>query len=716
MESQSFFVRSLVLASFAALVVWSLLVSSPVFAGGADNGRLDITFISQGYSDFNAFHADAQRFADYLLTIEPFKSRASQIDFRNVDNPIDLVCASAGGVLECNSQNAINAVEASGTPYDKIVVIANNPALSGRSKTTVATITNPAGAEKIFVHEFGHLLGGLKDEYTSVSGSGGMTGAIDANCYAGTPPASAWTSVAPRDYGIGCVFANWSRPSKASIMYTSESKYFDVVAQAILNQKFDQYAGAFVDTSAPAAQITSPLDGDTVSGRVTIAPSLSDDHGIARAELWKDGALYTTSYVSPFTFTWDPPLNESAAHTFEVRAYDAAGNMGSSGVVQVAINGGIADTERPAAYMISPTQNSPLIGTQQILLYATDNSDALGQAYFYLDSSLLATDSTAPYAYDWNTTQATQGSHMLYAYVYDLSNNWTATTPITVMVDNVPPQASITAPANNATVSGSVMYQVGATDDLGVISRVEFLLDGNPISVDSQAPYEYSWDTTTVTNGTHVLKAAAYDARTYAFSTPVTVTVNNVSPDTVVPVLSITSPAQGATVQGTSTVSVAATDNVGVTKVELYRDGALVATDSSSPYSLDWDTKAVSNGSHALIAKAYDAANNSASSAARTVTVNNPDVTLPSVSIASPINGATVPKNTNVTIQASASDNIAVQKVEFFVGTTLKCTDTSAPYSCVWKTPASKGAQILKATATDTSNNKQSSQITVNVN
>jgi YD repeat-containing protein len=54
----------------------------------------------------------------------------------------------------------------------------------------------------------------------------------------------------------------------------------------------------------------------------------------------------------------------------------------------------------------------------------------------------------------------------------------------------------------------------------------------------------------------------------------------------------------------------AASDNVGVTKVEFYRDGILVGTDAASPYSVAFSTTTVANGSHSFVAKAYDAAGN----------------------------------------------------------------------------------------------------------
>jgi hypothetical protein len=80
--------------------------------------------------------------------------------------------------------------------------------------------------------------------------------------------------------------------------------------------------------------------------------------------------------------------------------------------------------------------------------------------------------------------------------------------------------------------------------------------------------------------------------------------------DTAAPVASITSPADGATVSDTVSMTAFASDNVAVAKVEFSVDGVLQATDASSPYGFSWDTTRVSDGIHSLTAKAYDTTDN----------------------------------------------------------------------------------------------------------
>jgi glucose/arabinose dehydrogenase/chitodextrinase len=94
--------------------------------------------------------------------------------------------------------------------------------------------------------------------------------------------------------------------------------------------------------------------------------------------------------------------------------------------------------------------------------------------------------------------------------------------------------------------------------------------------------------------------------------------------DTTPPTVSISSPANGASVSDIINVTANASDNVGVVGVQFYVDGvATGGEDTTAPYALAWDTRNSSNGSHTLTARARDAAGNSTLSAAVSVNVAN---------------------------------------------------------------------------------------------
>ncbi|RKZ28052.1 hypothetical protein DRQ36_10955 [bacterium] len=84
------------------------------------------------------------------------------------------------------------------------------------------------------------------------------------------------------------------------------------------------------------------------------------------------------------------------------------------------------------------------------------------------------------------------------------------------------------------------------------------------------------------------------------------------SSDTEAPTVTITSPASGYTTSGSVIISVEATDNEEVSKVELLVDGSVKSTDTTSPYSFNIDFSSYSEGAHSVVAKAYDSSDNTA--------------------------------------------------------------------------------------------------------
>ena len=203
--------------------------------------------------------------------------------------------------------------------------------------------------------------------------------------------------------------------------------------------------------------------------------------------------------------------------------------------------------------------------------------------------------------------------------------------------DTIAPTVSMTAPADTATLSGSAPVSATATDNVGV-AGVQFLLDGVNLGAEDMAsPFSMTWNTAATANGLHTVAAVARDAagnRTTAAA--VMVTVSNV--DATAPTVSVTAPANNATVAGTNVaVTANATDNVGVTSVQLLLDGVTLGPVLTSiPYTFSWNTTGAAEGNHLLSAIARDAANNSTTAAAITVNVANTDTTAPNVSVSAP--------------------------------------------------------------------------------
>lgn len=191
--------------------------------------------------------------------------------------------------------------------------------------------------------------------------------------------------------------------------------------------------------------------------------------------------------------------------------------------------------------------------------------------------------------------------------------------------------------------------------------------------------------------------------------------------DTTPPSVSLSAPIVNATVSNTATLIAAATDNVGVVGVQFMLDGVnLGSEDTSSPFSMSWDTTGAVNGAHTLSARARDAAGNQTTSSSISVTVSNagtiPDTIPPSVSITSPASGATV--SGIVVISATASDNIGVTTLHFRADGGVIGEVSAPPYGFSWNTTGvSNGTHTLTVIAHDAAGNiTTSSSVSITVN
>jgi|GEM_PF-3078699 len=92
------------------------------------------------------------------------------------------------------------------------------------------------------------------------------------------------------------------------------------------------------------------------------------------------------------------------------------------------------------------------------------------------------------------------------------------------------------------------------------------------------------------------------------------------------------------------------------------------------------------------------------------------DTIAPTVRITSPKNGAVINRYRSVTIAATASDNVGVTKVEFYINNALRCTSYKTPYSCSWYPGGKRYVNYtIKAKAYDKTGNVGYSSINVTI-
>ena len=260
----------------------------------------------------------------------------------------------------------------------------------------------------------------------------------------------------------------------------------------------------------------------------------------------------------------------------------------------------------PGSVRISAAESNGSLTIYAYYHQATDRITIVGRSTSGSNINVVGSLSNLPAATSFELYKTDAGSNFArqadvlvtngsFAFVAPANSYFTLTT--LAAPDTTPPTVSMTAPANGATVAGTVTVSAVASDDRGV-AGVQFFLDGSPLGAeDTLSPYSFQWNTTTVLNGVHILEAKARDAAgNIAFSSHVTVTVNN---DATPPTVTVTAPADGATVTGTVSVTADAADNTAVVGVQFLLDGvALGSEDTNSPYGINWDTTVVPNGQH----------------------------------------------------------------------------------------------------------------------
>lgn len=448
------------------------------------------------------------------------------------------------------------------------------------------------------------------------------------------------------------------------------------------------------DYIPPTVSLLSPGEGTTVEGTVSLQATASDEDrhpgGVEYVYFYVDGAFHSYTFASngTYTRTWDTLRVPNGPHVVTAKAVDNGGNEAFASVNVLVDN----DLTAPTVSITSPASGAIVSETVEVTASASDNR-GVTRVDFFVGYQLVGSDTTAPYSFNWDTRPLVHGSgHTLMAKAYD-ARGQVGTHSLNVVVnDRTAPTVAITSPTEGAVIRGSISFQANASDNRRV-SRVEFYDGATLLYSDAYASYGLSWSTSTLPDGPHTLTVKAYDEVGNVSTASITVIVDNRGPT-----LSFTAP-QAQLLRGIVPVQVTATTYVApVTKVEFVVDSTLFHTALSAPYTASWDTRTRPDGTYILRARGYDTLGRMGS-VGMIVEVDN---TAPTVSLTSPAAGTVI--NQPTTLTASASDARPVVRVEFYAGSTLVGTDTTAPYSAPW-TPPAKGSYTLTAKAYDTAGN-----------
>ena len=437
------------------------------------------------------------------------------------------------------------------------------------------------------------------------------------------------TDTAPSD-GMNCVLdttklANGTHSLRADAYTSSGAVKTDIISINVQNA---------VNT-APTVGITSPAAGQTVSGTLNYAASATDNGGVSRVVFTLDGNALLSDTTAPYGGSLDTTKLANGTHTLRAVAYDAQG-LNTASQVSFNVSNTVTSTGQtpaPGAGSLAVWFKSPLAGStiKGVLNGGTscyvNATGSVQRVVFTLDGAAVNTDSAPADGMNCtlDTTRFANGTHTLRAVAFDSSGASKiddVSVNIQNTVANTAPTVSITSPSAGQTVSGtSLAYAAIASDNAGV-TKVDFSVDSSALASDTSSPYGGTLDTTKLANGTHVLKAVAYDAQGLNATSQVSINVQNTVTPTPTPTSTTTpppgsgslavwfkSPLAGATVSGSlsgSTCYVNATGSV--QRVVFTLDGGAVNTDSAPADGMNCtlDTAKFANGTHSLRADAYD--------------------------------------------------------------------------------------------------------------
>jgi hypothetical protein len=453
----------------------------------------------------------------------------------------------------------------------------------------------------------------------------------------------------------------------------------------------------------PTVSLTAPVNNATFTAPASIiisANATDPDGSIAYVEFYNGTTKLGQSTTAPYSYTW----SNAAAGTYLItaRATDNQNATTTSDARSVTVNP--PANQPPTVSLTAPVNNATFTAPASIIISAnaTDPDGSITRVEFYNGTTKLGQSTTTPYSYTWSNV--TEGTYSITAKATDNQGATTTSDARSVTVNppaNQPPTVSLTAPVNNATFTApaSIIISANATDPDGSITRVEFYNGTTKLGQSTTTPYSYTWSN--VTEGTYSITAKATDNQGATTTSDArSVTVN--PPANQPPTVSLTSPNNNATFTSPAsiTISATATDPDGsITLVEFFNGPTKLGESSTTPFSYTWNN--VTAGTYSITARATDNKGATATSDARSVTVNSPANQPPTVSLTSPNNNATFTAPASITISATATDpDGSITLVEFFNGTTKLGESTTAPYNYTWSNVIT-GTYSITARATD---------------
>jgi hypothetical protein len=467
---------------------------------------------------------------------------------------------------------------------------------------------------------------------------------------------------------------------------------------------------------APTTTISTTTTGTIAVGtNVALAATATVGTGLTvqKVDFLVNGNVVGTATTAPYTFTWVP----GATGTYSVtsRVTDSAGAaINSNNTLTLTVFSTTNPTNLTLALSPTGVQTMPA-GTVRVFTATPNTTTGIDRVEFYLDSTLIATDTTSPFT-TVLVAPGRAGGYELLAKIIDLSGNavFSQSVPInvTAAVGNAP-VIGVLSPNSGSFVGAGVATTITgtATDVDGSIASIQVFVNGQSIGNATLAGSLWSITWTPATTGAASIVAVAIDNVGNGGASPaVGVNVTDGSAPAISLALS-PGPAQPAVAtlpsRAVRNIVATVTPSTGraVARVEFFLDGTKVGEDTQAPYTYRFVAPELASGEQtrqfAITARATDNAGG-ARDAIQSVLVVQPIGLAPSVNLLTPATGASVFPNTAVSLAATAtSAGGTIASVQFYVnGSPSGGAITATPYTTNF-TPTAAGTYTIDAITTD---------------
>ncbi len=315
----------------------------------------------------------------------------------------------------------------------------------------------------------------------------------------------------------------------------------------------------------------------------------------------------------------DPDITNDTSYFYRIRTITAAGSSTSNtATADFSLS---ADTTAPQVEITAPLQDATVLGSSVTITASSTDDVLLNSIVLQVDGVQVGSaGGTSPHSVTWNTTGYSDGTHTIKAIATDASSN-VASTTITVNVNN----SLITITPSTTTIMQGATSSISLTGNAtgwtaGTPGTPTFTVTGgNGAAIQSQSVAD--------SLSASIVLYAGSATGTLIITDPLSSATTSITvlADVIAPAVTMTAPAAGATLVGSSvTLTATSTDNVRVTSVQFNLDGSPIGSSgTTSPYSITWNSLTTTDGAHTLSATVQDIAGNRATSTAVNVTVLN---------------------------------------------------------------------------------------------